>query len=90
MRLSPERRPSVDQEEFTKLHGECDTLRRDYFGETEKTSKMLAKCTLEPLSFKERLALAAQGIVENDAHRTYLGMRDLLLEAARLGYGFTN
>jgi hypothetical protein len=90
MTMSPERRPSVDQAEFTKLHGECDTLRRDYFGETEKTSRMLAKCTLEPLGFQERLALAAQGMVENEAHRTYLGMRNLLLEAARLGYGFTN
>jgi len=80
----------VDQAEFAKLHGECDTLRRDYFGETEKTSRMLANCTLEPLGFKERLALAAQGMVENEAHRTYLGMRDLLLEAARRGYGFAN
>jgi hypothetical protein len=80
----------VDQAEFAKLHGECDTLRRDYFGETEKTSKMLAKCTSEPLGFTERLALAAQGMVENQAHRTYLGMRDLLLDAARLGYGFAN
>jgi len=51
---------------------------------------MLAKCTSEPLGFQERLALAAQGMVENQAHRTYLGMRDLLLEAARLGYGFAN
>jgi hypothetical protein len=42
------------------------------------------------LGFTERLALAAQGMVENEAHRIYLGMRDLLLEAARLGYGFTN
>ena len=48
---------------------------------------MLAKCTPEPLGFQERLALAAQGIAENNAHRMYLGIRDVLLEAARLGYG---
>jgi hypothetical protein len=80
----------VDQREFTQLHGECDTARRAYFGESEKTSSMLAKCTLEPLGFRQRLAIAAQGMAENEAHLTYLGIRDLLLEAARLGYGFTS
>ena len=80
----------MNQAEFTQLHGECDTARLAYFGETEKTSSMLSKCTLEPLGFKERLAIAAQGMAENSAHLTYLGIRDLLLEAARLGYGFTS
>jgi len=80
----------VDHTEFTKLHEACDLARLDYFGETETTSKMLAKCSPEPLGFTERLALAAQGMAENQAHLTYLGMRDLLLDAARLGYGFTN
>jgi hypothetical protein len=76
----------VDQAEFKKLHAECDTARLHYFGETEVTSKMLTSCMPEPLSFQERLALAAQGRVENQAHLIYLGMRDYLLDAARLGY----
>jgi hypothetical protein len=69
----------VDQADFTLLRAECDTARLDYFGEAEVTSLMLAKCTVDPLGFRERLALAAQGIVENQAHLTYLGMRSLLL-----------
>lgn len=77
----------MDQKGFSKLHAECDSARHDYFAETEITSTMLAKCTPEPLGFQERLALAAQGIAENNAHRMYLGIRDVLLEAARLGYG---
>ena len=80
----------MDHQGFTKLHAECDSARHDYFAETEITSTMLAKCTPEPLGFKERLALAAQGIVENQAHLTYLGIRDVLLDAARLGYGSTS
>jgi hypothetical protein len=80
----------VDYRAFRKLHADCDTAREDYFAETELTPTMLAKCTPEPLGFKERLALAAQGIVENNAHLAYLGIRDLLLDAARLGYGFSN
>lgn len=77
----------MDHQGFTKLHAECDSARHDYFAETEITSTMLAKCTPEPLGFQERLALAAQGIAENQAHLTYLGIRDVLLDAARLGYG---
>ena len=77
----------MDHQGFTKLHAECDAARHDYFAETEITSTMLAKCAPEPLSFKERLALAAQGIAEKHAHLMYLGMRDILLEAARVGYG---
>jgi hypothetical protein len=51
---------------------------------------MLAECTAEPLTFRERFALLSQGIVENDAHRAYLGTRRLLLGAAQLGYGSAN
>ncbi len=80
----------MDQAEFLMLHAECSRARLHYFGETEITSTMLAKCTVQPLTFEERLALAAQGIVENHAHLTYLGLRDLLLDAARLGYESSN
>jgi hypothetical protein len=76
----------VDHAEFTKLHAECDTARLQYVGETEVTSKMLTNCTPDPLSFQKRLALAAQGRVENHAHAIYIGMRDHLLDAARFGY----
>jgi hypothetical protein len=51
---------------------------------------MLAKCASEPLGFKERLALAAQGIIENKAHLKYRGMGALLFDAARLGFGSLN
>lgn len=80
----------MDYAEFTKLHEECATARKDYFVEAEKTSLMLAECTPEPLAFNVRLALAVQGILENHAHSTYLGIRGLLLDAARLGFGSSN
>jgi hypothetical protein len=73
--------------EFGQLHGECETARLGYVAETAKTSHLLSKITAAPLGFDQRLALAAQGILENEAHLMYLGMRNQLLEAARLGYG---
>jgi hypothetical protein len=47
---------------------------------------MLAECTAEPLTLRERFKLMSQGIVEKDAHLAYLGARSLLLSAAQLGY----
>jgi hypothetical protein len=54
------------------------------------TATMLAKCTSEPLSFKERFDLMSQGLVENQAYLTYLGAQGLLFHAARSGYGFSD
>jgi len=80
----------MTQKEFTQLHGECDAARLGYIAETEITARMLAACLPDPLSFQRRLALATQGIAENEAHLIYMGMRNLLLEAARFGYGHSN
>lgn len=76
--------------EFMELHASCVTAMRAYFVEVERTATMLAKCTAEPLSFKERFSLMSQGIVENNTHLVYLGSKSRLLSAARLGYGFSN
>jgi len=51
---------------------------------------MLAECTAEPLPLERRLTLLSQGIIEHEAHLTYLGSKSVLLDAARLGYGFSN
>jgi len=72
------------------MHGECELARKGYVVETKKTSDLLGKITAGPWDFDHRLALAAQGILENEAHLFYLGMRNHLLEAARLGYGSAN
>jgi hypothetical protein len=80
----------MDHTEFMDLHGDSVKLMRSYFGEAEKLSTMLAECTAKPLPLKKRLMLASQGIVEHTAHLEYLGAKSLLLNAARLGYGFPN
>jgi hypothetical protein len=76
--------------EFLELHDASETLMRSYIVEVEKSSAMLANCTADPLSLEERLALMFQGVVERDAHLTYLGAKNLLLNAALLGYGLAN
>jgi len=63
---------------------------RSYFDEAEKSSTMLAGCTAKPMPLKKRLLLTSQGIIEHAAHLAYLGTKSLLLDAARLGYGFPN
>ena len=73
-----------------ELHAASVTLMRAYFVEVEKSSALLAECADGPLPLKKRLTLASQGIIEHEAHMTYLGTRSALLNAARLGYGSPN
>ena len=80
----------MNRSEYMELHGNCVTAMQAYFVEAEKTSAMLAKCTAEPMTFRERFKLMSQGIVENDAHLTYLAAKSLLFNSARLGYGSSN
>ena len=80
----------MNHTEFMNLHATFVTSKQTYVVEIEKSSKMLAECTVRPLTLKKRLKLTAQGIIEHTAHLTYLGAKSLLLEAARLGYGFFN
>ena len=75
--------------EYLQMHANCATDMRAYFVQAEKTSEMLAECTAEPMTFRERFRLMSQGLLENDAHLTYLGSKRLLFSAARLGYGFS-
>jgi hypothetical protein len=70
-----------------ELHVASAALMRSYFVEVEKSSMVLAQCTAEPLPLKKRLALTSQGLIEHEAHLTYLDAKSLLLNAARLGYG---
>jgi hypothetical protein len=48
------------------------------------------QCGTTDTQATERLNLVSQGIVENDAHMTYLGTKRLLYAAALLGYGLSN
>ena len=78
----------MNHTEFMELHAACVRSMRSYFVEVEKSSAMLAECTAKPLSLSKRLRLTSQGIIEQAAHLTYLSAKSLLLNAARLGYGF--
>jgi hypothetical protein len=80
----------MNHTEFMDLHADSVSLMRSYFVEAEKLSAMLSECTAKPLPLKKRLQLTAQGIVEHEAHLSYLGAKGLLLNTARLGYGFCN
>ena len=80
----------MNHTEFMDLHADSVMLMRSYFVEAEKLSMMLAECTARPLSVQKRLKLTSQGIIEHEAHLTYLGAKSLLLNSARLGYGFCN
>ena len=80
----------MNHTEFMELHAACVRSMRSYFVEVEKSSAMLAECTAKPLPLRKRLRLTSQGIIEQAAHLTYLSDKGLLLDAARLGYGFSN
>jgi len=80
----------VNHTDFMELHAACVRSMRSYFVEVEKSSAMLAECTAKPLPLRKRLRLTSQGIIEQAAHLTYLSAKSLLLNAARLGYGFAS
>ena len=62
----------MNHSEFMDLHSDSAMLMRSYFAEAEKLCSMLAECTAKPLSVKKRLRLTSQGIIEHEAHLTYL------------------
>ena len=75
----------MNHKQFMDLHAACVKSMRSYFVEVEKSSTMLAECNREPLPLKERLMLTSQGIIEQEAHSTYLDSKSLLLDAVRVG-----
>lgn len=77
----------MDQIEFIALRAEYVTVTETYLREAEKTSAMLVRCTLGPLSFEERLALLAQELLERDAFLLYLHAKRFFHSAALRGYG---
>lgn len=76
----------MTRKEFMNLHANGVAALDAYVIEAQKTAEILAACTLKPMSFEERFRLMAQMIIERDAHLTYIGIRRLLLSAARFGY----
>ena len=76
--------------EFMDLHANCVRTLGVYVVQATKTTQMLSECTANPPTAIERINLASQGIVESDAHLTYLGAKSILYKAAVLGYGSSN
>ena len=78
----------MNQAEFNDLHSSSANALRIYVAAAEITCGMLAKCTLDPLPFADRLTIMSQEITENDAHSAYGNCKRLLHDAVRLGYGY--
>jgi hypothetical protein len=75
----------MNHTEFVDLHTVSVKLMKSYFVEVQKSSKMIADCSPRPLSLKSRLMLTSQGVIEHEAHVTYLDTKSRLLDAVRLG-----
>jgi hypothetical protein len=75
----------MNQIEFKNLHAASVKLMRSYFAEVEKSSTMLTECAPKPLPLRKRLMLTSQGVIEQQAHLTYLDSKSLLLDAVRVG-----
>lgn len=75
----------MNHTEFVDMHAASEKLMRSYFVEVEKSSAMIADCTEKPLSLQNRLLLTSQGVIEHEAHVTYMDTKTLLLDAVRVG-----
>ena len=80
----------MNETEFAKLHASCVTAFQGYIAEAEKTSALLANCTAGPLPFVQRLKVALQENAEYTTYTLYLDSKQLLHDAARLGYAFSD
>jgi hypothetical protein len=80
----------VNETEFASLHATSVTAFQSYVAEAEKTSALLATCTAEPLPFVKRLKVAIQENAEYATYTLYLDTKQLLHDAARLGYAFSD
>jgi hypothetical protein len=54
---SEKRRHRMNHAEFIEKHANCLIAMRNYFVQVEKTATMLAECTAEPLTFRERFGI---------------------------------
>lgn len=79
----------MDQLEFNALLISCVSALRNYVTSAELTATMLARCTPEPLPLEDRLNLMVQEMAEKQVHTTYLDLKGVLHNAARLGYHFS-
>jgi len=75
----------MNHKEFVVLHAASEKLMRSYFVEVEKSSAMISDCPEKALSLQNSLMLASQGVIEHEAHVTYLDSKSLLLDAVRHG-----
>lgn len=80
----------MTQIEFMDLHANCVSTLGAYVVQAEKSTRMLSECTENPPTDTERITLVSQGIVESDAHLTYLAAKKILYLAAISGYGSSN
>ena len=76
----------MDKKQFSELHSSSVKLMQSYFAAAEKTSGMLNNCAPTPLPFSKRFAILRQEIAEKDARHLYAAAKQLLHDAARLGY----
>ena len=75
----------MNHTQFVDLHAASVKLMHSYFVEVEKSSAMIADCPKKPLSLQNRLLLTSQGVIEQEAHVTYMDTKSLLLDAVRVG-----
>jgi hypothetical protein len=75
----------MNHTEFVDLHATSVKLMHSYFAEVEKSSAMITDCPEKPLSLQNRLLLTSQGVIEHEAHVTYMDTKSLLLDAVRVG-----
>jgi hypothetical protein len=80
----------MNQTEFNELHTSYVTAFENYVTSAELTATMLAHCTPERMPLTDRMNLMFQECAENNAHSLYLGLKDVLHDAARLGYHCSN
>ncbi len=77
----------MDREEFSRLHGECETSLQQWIVQATFTCKMLGEYLDKPLTLEQRSELHQQRGRENEAQQTHMVNRQRLFQMARAGHG---
>ena len=72
--------------EFHRLHSQCGDALRRYFREANRILELLSHCQPHALTLEEKSEIHHQRSKENEAHTRYHGLRERLLDAAKIGY----
>jgi hypothetical protein len=76
----------MNPKQFSELHAKCLEALKRYVHEAENMCELFSQCLAEPASLRILSKIIEQRVRENNAHASYLEIRQQLFQAVRISY----